>query len=348
MNRKEYGSNFHYPIDEQWYLSDPKMSFFGENSAASLFVSGRSALYHLLEMGIEEEAWKRVYLPSYYCHEVSSFIKDLPIDVQFYPFDPTQDSRIDPAVVPDESDVVLVVVSFFGMPEADTSSHTNVTVVADLSHALTRMHYSEAHYCFGSLRKELPVPLGGFCYSPKKLKLPTAEHTMLAVSVSLQKEDVMLQLGSYLRGETEEKNLCRALFAQTEQDLEKTEMRAALPENSSIWLRQLHMEAILYRKQQNLHYLIQELKEVLGSRIVQNSGNYPSFGLLLRCHSKLERDALKFKLVESKIFPAILWPDQTQPEDMALMDQLLFIHADFRYDSNSLAYVVQVLKDFYS
>ncbi len=47
---------------------------------AEFYFSGRAALYNILVAGINKNKWENIYFPEYYCHEVSAFLQDLPIN----------------------------------------------------------------------------------------------------------------------------------------------------------------------------------------------------------------------------------------------------------------------------
>jgi hypothetical protein len=75
MINKEFGSDFHWLEIGDFRKANPEEDFV--NSLGQLFFSGRAALYHLLKMGIIQKGWKKIYVPTYYCHEVYKYIQDL-------------------------------------------------------------------------------------------------------------------------------------------------------------------------------------------------------------------------------------------------------------------------------
>ena len=52
------------------------------------------------------------------------------------------------------------------------------------------------------------------------------------------------------------------------------------------------------------------------------------------------------RLIEHNIFPAILWPDQFKKNDKQLEKTLLFVHTDFRYNSDDISEITHQIKEF--
>ena len=346
MNHKEYGSEFYFPIAPQWCLDNAKDSSF-LSQVIPLFFSGRAALHHLLVHGIKTRGWEDVYLPSYYCHEVYRFLIHLPIRVHYYPFNPLYDTKIASDDAPDSSNCVLVNVSFFGMDLADTTHFTETVVIEDISHNLQAIKTSGAQYCFGSLRKELPMPVGGFCFSPLGYSIPKGIQNHESEIVTEQKINAMQHKYNYLKGIHEDKNIYRTLFAGAEAQFEASFTQAALPKKAMDILQLLDMDAILLQKRKNLEQAIAELEGIPGLQLLGGKDNSPSFGLVLHCDTPQDRNLLKTHLVRNHIFPAVLWPDQTKKRDKILEDGLLFIHTDFRYNAKDISVITQAIKTHY-
>lgn len=346
MKHREFGSDFYFPIAPKWCLDDTEDSYFLTTDMC-LFFSGRAALHHLLSHGIAVLGWKEVYLPSYYCHEVYRFLTQLPIELHYYSFNPLFDTTIDPKNVPDRPDCILVNVSFFGMKLADTTAFGSTVLVEDLTHNLQALDTSNAHYCFGSLRKELPMPVGGFCYSPKGFTIPPGVQNQEAEIITEQKLSAMRHKYDYLMGKREDKNTYRTLFAASEEQFEASFTQAALPKNARDILLQLDTDAILQQKRNNLTQALSELMGVLGLRLLGDHQNRTTFGLLLYSDTQQQRDSLRNHLINNHIYPAILWPDQIEARDRLLENRLLFIHIDFRYQAEDISVITQTIKSFY-
>ncbi|MNR99658.1 hypothetical protein D3C72_308970 [compost metagenome] len=346
MTNKEYGSDFHYENEKVWCVANPADSFFyGKN--ISLFFSGRAALFSILEQGIKNQGWQKVFFPSYYCHKVAPFVDELPIQVEYYEFNPFLDFEKKEINIEDLASNVIVNVDFFGLKKLDVSSFQNAIIIDDLSHHILDLKNSKADYCFGSIRKELPIPMGGFCYSPKKYALPDAKYSNECEALAVQKLSAMFLKKRYVEGVLEAKNLFRALFLEVEHEAEANYTNAKMPNISQSILFQLDVEKILEVKKNNLNFALELLKDCKNIKI--NLGTKSeAFGLVLECNSLEERNKIRLFLIEKNIFPAILWPDQIYQRDKEIEDKILFLHVDYRYTTEDVKIIITTLKEFFS
>lgn len=347
MRHKEYGSDFYFPIDSQWLLNQPTDSFF-LSPEVSLFFSGRTALHSLLFHGITTLNWKEVYLPSYYCHEVYRYVKDLPIKFHYYPFNPSLDAVIDVTHIPNRVDCVLVIVSYFGMLPADTSQLDKCVIIEDTSHNLQLCKTSEAQYCFGSLRKELPVPVGGFCYSPKGLTIPNAIQKITTEKIAKLRTTAMQLKFDYIQGNSENKSTYRKLFNSTENHFKDSITHATMAQIAMDILAKLDIVSLLQQKEKNLQRALIELVDCNKITLLGSDNNRPSFGLVLQCETQEEQASLAQYLIKHSIFPTVLWPEQSLDQDKTLENTLLFLHVDFRYNTEDIAVITQTIKSFFA
>lgn len=336
MINKEYGSDFHY-FNEVHTL---KTSFFDENF--SFFFSGRVALYNLLESGINKHGWKKVGFPSYYCHEVVDYCKKLPIEVEYYSYDPLSDRL---SVWDDVIENVFINVDFFGVKKLNTNFLKNSIVIEDLTHNLLSIGKSESHYCFGSLRKQLPIATGGFVYSKDENFESPIDSNQFANNIALKKLSAMFLKSEYLKGLFSQKDVYRTMLSEAEENFKSYKTNAKLPEIILTQLLALSPENLIsktYRNIQNIKKLIFPSEKV---RLLQASEN-TEMGLVFVCENNDIRNRFKSYLIENKIFPAILWPDQFNTSEIDLQNRILFLHADFRYESIDIEFIANVINKF--
>lgn len=345
MINKEYGSDFHYFINEDIILQNQEDSLFYGNKF-SLFFSGRAALYHIIREGINSKNWKKIFLPSFYCHEVTHFIKTLPVEIIYYEFNPFLDSESKALEIEDLETNVIVNVEFFGLKKVNCSFFKNAVILEDCTHNILGFKKSQADYCFGSLRKELPVPAGGFCFSPKKLPLPEAVSSLISENVALQKLSAMHLKGEYLKGKTVDKDVFRKLFVDAENDFESDFTNASIPECAKIILFQIDVEKILKYKYDNVKTALMAFKDTKEITVNFESNRQEVFGLCLECKTPMQRDKLKTHLILNKIYPAVLWPNQLKDRDKETENLILFLHLDYRYNSHDIKVITNKIKDF--
>lgn len=345
MKNKEYGSDFHLVTNQQFLLNNNQENLFTKNNF-SLFFSGRVALYNLLNDGIKNNNWTKVYVPSFYCHEVIHFINNLPIEVIYYDFNPFLDSENKEFKFEDFQTNAVVNVFYFGIKKLNLDSYKNIIQIEDVTHNILESERSKADYCFGSLRKELPVPVGGFCSSPKNKSLPLGKNNFESEKVSIQKLTAMYLKNLYLSGNWENKNEIRNLFIDAESKFEIEDTNTLIPQTSSAILSQIDCKTILETKHKNIKQALSLLENKEGLIFNINSKNNSVFGLIVQCKNATLQAQLKSFLIGNSIYPAVLWPNQKKHRDIEIEKQILFIHLDYRYDENEIKIIVNTINAF--
>jgi len=339
MISKEFGSDFHYVHDNVALKSVPHFM----NIGIEYFFSGRVALYNLLQYGYEKYGWKKVGFPSYYCHEVVDYCKGLPLDIVYYDYRPFhQDKAID---WEDTKENVFINVDFFGVSKLDCSFLKYSVVIEDLTHNLLSFNQSNADYCFGSLRKQLPLAVGGFGWSKRgDFEIDTHENTF-STKVALQKLTAMYLKGEYLTNGFPDKNVFRTLFVDAEEQFANHLTNVSLPKVVKAQLDDLNPEKLISKTRDNITYAKNLLIPSAGISLMGRS-RLTEMGLMFLCGNQELRDRFRKHLIEHSIFPAILWPDQVQEKDMEFQNRVLFVHADFRYSQNDIAHIVSIINKF--
>lgn len=345
MKNKEYGSDFDYPIKNKFLLDENQDSLFS-NEDFSLFFSGRAALYNILKNGIENNNWKKIYVPSFYCHEVVHFIQTLPIEISYYEFNPFLDSETKELNIDDSNSNVIVNVNFFGLKKINLSNYQNVIKIDDVTHHILDYKTSRADFCFGSLRKELPVPVGGFCYSPKNNQLPKGKKNIVSEQVAIQKLTAMFLKNQYLKGNWNDKDSFRALYIGAEEAFELKNTNALMPLIAEKVLFQLNTIRILEKKKANLKKALTLLENRNYIEYNLNQKKENVFGLIAMCKTPNLQRELKEYLVKNNIFPAVLWPNQIAERDKEVEKRILFIHLDFRYNNKNIEKIIKILNAF--
>lgn len=339
MINKEFGSDFNY-IEGDNYLN--KTSLF-ESEKISLLFSGRVALFNLLNFGIKKYKWNKIGFPSYYCHEVVDFCRKLPIEIMYYNYNPF--SNIQNIEWDDDDKSVLVNVDYFGLKKIDTSFLKKSVVIDDLTHNLLGIKDSKADYCFGSLRKQLPVGVGGFCLGIREDVTFLVPFNDFANKIALQKLSAMFLKSEYLAGNFENKNIFRDLFIDAEHKFESFQTNSKLPEIIKSQLFALSEENLIQKTWNNIDQAIAKLK--LKKCKVIDSDIKTRFGLVLVFEENVLRNKLRSYLIENNIYPAVLWPFQKKESDIFYENRTLFIHLDYRYSWEDIDFIVLKINEFF-
>lgn len=335
---REYGSDFHYY--DNTTLNE--LSFF-DKSNYFFFFSGRVALYNLLAFGIRVYQWKKVGFPSYYCHEVVDFCRQLPIEIIYYEYDPISEQL--PINWEDELQHVFINVDFFGVKKIDTAFLSKSVIVDDVTHNLLSVEKSTADYCFGSLRKQLPVGVGGFCFAKSGDFSTTISENSFANRLAMQKLSAMYLKSAYLNNLFNDKDVFRALYTKAEEEFESLETNAKLPRLIQTQLFSLPIRTLIEQTHKNINYAKNKLKLIPGITLLASSSN-AAMGILLFCESEQLRDNFISYLINSNIFPAILWPGQFTEVAILVQNRILFIHADFRYDKEDVNAIIYIINNY--
>lgn len=335
---KEFGSDFHI-CNPEFTLSTNQKSFFNDEDY-SFFISGRSALYALLKQGVKEFGWKKAYVPSYYCQDVIENFTELGVEVITFDFNP-QNRLLDVGFFEDERKNVFINVNYFGIVTPNITLFKNMIIIDDLTHDLLSIKKSSADYVFTSLRKQLPIPLGGILYSPKKYKLPTGIESVKGDQTAEYKTLGMFLKSEYLENRCKNKDLYRNYYVKAENQLTFLYKDFILPTLVKDILYGLAVEKIIKKKESNIKLCSKQLEDFNDYLV---SSNEKALGILLLFSSSNKRDFVRNRLIEANIYPAILWPNQKTQQDINYQNRFLFLHVDFRYSEEDIIYITEELK----
>ncbi len=326
----ECGSFFNF--DESFFSGDPWLK-----AEAILYGSGRDALKALIEHGVML-GWNKLYVPSYYCHEVTESIKGL-ISIDFY----LCNFQSDDLVISLKENEALIAVEYFGR-----RSKVNViggTLILDITHnPCSNWKYDRvANYTFSSLRKVCFLPDGGALWSDNSSSLPihpplTDDHDK-ACNLMLQAmnlKSVYLDSGLIEKSKfLELASRAESLIGQGKYSSISLFSRALLPFFNYI---ESHKT-----RQANIAIFKSILVGLESSFYILESSAY----LVLVFKMMNSREALRIKLIESNIYPIVLWPQKlysAESIDIDLSQRVLMIHCDSRYNRDDILIISNVIK----
>lgn len=329
----EFGSDFH--------LVDGGNSHHGslmeKYQGATYLADGRQCIITLIQL----YGWKRIWMPEYFCYNIIEYLqKSTPIEVIFYTDYPgNNDEQIASNLEFQDSDVFFRM-NFFGLRAYRSEKHIPVPVIEDHSHDLSGdwAINSSADWCIASLRKIIPIPEGGVLWSPKGHTLDLQpELTSFNDSLAQKRWHAMELKSKYLKGEIKDKESFRQLYIETEEAFDEPGI-SSLDMRSMEFLESFDLNSWNLAKKNNWKVL-KGLAFNDGIKVLfPERGDLTPFSFILLCRDQAMRDRVRSKLIDSSVFPAVLWnvPDTVHQNVKNFSSKMLSIHCDARYGENDI------------
>ncbi len=298
----------------------------------------------------------RLWLPDYFCPEVTKDWAEFGGAINTYAFGPWS-KDLDVGSVPAKAgDTVLLLntLGLFGAPDVSPLRERGVHVVEDHSHDLFSpwARASRADWCIASLRKSLPVPDGGVLWSPAGHDLPEQPELTTAHELAAAKVFAAMALKrDYMEGGFPPKPIFRAQYLEGEAGVSARDLSAASPLTRALLENFPHAE---WREQRRAHwqYLAKTAAGLPGLQVIApKHAEAVPFGLVLALADERARNAFRSYLQERQFYTALLWelePASTlSPSQESLMfsRSSLVVACDGRYDQLSLEAMAELLRN---
>lgn len=338
--RWETGSMFHWEADVSpplWTLPEPNVRYLLCRHAIAALCSLQSTRPTL-------------WLPTFFCPEVARSCREV-ATIREYRDDCRWRQPDWQSLQPDPEDLVFAV-NYFGIRRAQPwmewrSKHGCVFVEDHTQDPFSTWALeSTADYAVSSLRKTLPVPDGAILWSPVNRPLPV-EPNGNHWRGSMLKLSAMLYKRHYLEGTVpaEYKPRYRELQLTGEQELSESEISAMSPVSEAIIARGIPK---VWREQR-----VENARKLLDLTAGWNAavpvfttwpdGNAP-FDLPFVFKNLRARDNCQRILQQQNIFCPVEWVcDTPDPEATELSSRILSVPIDYRYTTEDMARVADVL-----
>ena len=337
---KEFGSDFHY-IDS-YFSGRAHLTDVYRN--ATMMADGRQCVVAL----IRQNGWKRLWMPEYFCYEVIETIKQqTEAEIKYYHDLPGCDDASVIKQLPFEEGDVLFRVNYFGIRDGRSSKDFPVPVIEDHTHDLLGHWalYSDADWCIASLRKTLPVPIGGMVWSPKGFKVLGSRFKVDAAdeAIAAERWEGIEMKARYLRGEAVEKEAFRKKYLETEDWFDVAEP-TEIDARTKDFLGQLDINAWQGAKRRNWE-LLRSLVNV--KSLLPEDDSCTPFSFVVMADSNQERERLRKRLIERVVYPAVLWnvPDTVSRDVNDFSERMLSIHCDGRYTEDDIRQLSVIINE---
>lgn len=330
---KEFGSDFHY-IDT---CNSGRAHLTNVFNGATLLADGRQCIVVL----IRQYGWKRLWMPEYFCYNIIEYLqKNTGIDIAFYNDYPGNDDENAISNLSFQESDVLLRMNYFGLRSFRSTDDIPIPVIEDHSHDLVGdwAKNSDADWCVASLRKIIPIPEGGIVWSPKGYCL-NCHLTQSALNNDLTRKrwHAMEEKDKYLKGIIVDKDVFRNLYLETEDAFDELDI-SLIDERSRHYLEHFDLNNWNSAKKRSWE-ILSTLDTNRGVLVIRpENGNLNPFSLVLLFDDEFKRERVRNKLIESSVYPAVLWhvPDCSHDEVSGFSKRMLSIHCDGRYKEKDI------------
>ena len=308
---------------------------------ANFYLDGRQAIIDL----VKHNRWRQLWVPTYYCHD---FLKDVSEWIPIRYYDTTPESNCDISKYDISEHDAIVVMNYFGQSQKPLLN-TKAIVIEDHSHDLISnwAKLSNAHWCFGSLRKTLPIADGGILWSPRSLPLPPIPNWTIEGNHWAETRYYAMELkSSYLNGNQVDKEVFRRIYIDSEEMLSMMPISGISKRSYSI-VAELDIEKWYEHKRSNWTYMLNHLHLNNNIDVWSNQVATTPFSVILKCKTQTIRDELRNKLIKQSVYPAILWdiPHKDFVAARNFSQTMLSIHCDGRYKLDEIEKLIAIINN---
>ncbi len=342
-----YGSIFHKE-DTTHIKNISNTGFIGEHE---LFYAGRYAIKHVIFCILEHKDIDHIWLPNYYCPYVKNWLEQEFSTIKYYDIDPFDATDAIEWSLFSPNDLVIAN-NFWGVKENKIPKGERPIVIEDHSHGWLSKGCieSNADFCIASLRKTLPIPLGGIAWKPLMgscdIPLKSLKNRIIDTKIN-----PMLKSWDLIENAMETKATCANEkekidfllgYSQGETLLRNTQEIVPLSAKHEAMIREGLFKDFNAYKRANLTFILKTLASSQTFKVITSDKNI-SFGLLLAFKEWELFTNFKQFLITNMIYPAELWPQNRIGQEFKF---LLNIHVDFRYNEEDLEYMSETINQW--
>ena len=338
---REFGSDFHY-IETFNSAGTHLPDLLRE---ATLLADGRQCIVAL----IRQYGWKRIWMPDYFCYEVIDSVREQTgIEVVFYEDNPFDEAQV--VTLPFQEGDVLLRMNYFGLRGFRSNKDIPCPVIEDHTHNLVGEWAlnSDADWCIASVRKSLPVPEGGVMWSPKgyqlEITINTSEDNEQIAAIRWKGMELK---ASYLMGGDVSKEAFRKCFTETEEWFDRAETSLMDGRSRAYLSETLDVDQWQEARRRNW-LLLKTLVNTDACTVLRpENETCTMFSLMILLNSRERRDIVRKRLIDSCVYPAILWtvPENASASARVFSERMLSIHCDGRYSEDDIRQLAHLVNE---
>ncbi len=332
MFRDEIGSEF-------WDVPlNPQTGYLFHNKNLRWFLSGRIALYAIIEDILSSRRLENIYLPSWCCESmVLPFIEN-GVKVKFYPV--YMKDKVFTVDFPENGDAILVM-DYFGYNCDYKFSGFNGIVIHDITHSIPRGPDTYGDYVFGSMRKWFGIATGGFAVKQATDWQTTLPQKSDEIYIGLRNK-AFEQKKNYISGSSDNRDYLQT-FNRAEDYLDKLHDVFAADITDINIVNSIDFDFIAKKRKENAAYLIENLADLVVFKTV-GQFDVPLFVPILVNN----RDQLRRSFIDNKIYCPVHWPKfrllECDAKCVEIYDSEISLICDQRYSIQDMQTIIEIIK----
>ena len=339
----ELGSEYNLSLHDLNISEDNFFSYIKELNNL-LLNSGRSAIKVIPKKN------GRVLLPEFVCESVINCFNYN--DIVFYKINDDCSINMDDLLGKINNKIkTLYITHYFGVNQASSflkeikliASEFDITIIEDTTQNLFNKRQERvADYYIASIRKWLPIPMGGVLYAEKIL-----ERGALEKSINNKRTYGAVLKELFLQYELDCNTEYRKIFSECEEEIDK-EKPMIISDFSRFIISCISIKDLIRKRQENYNQLLKGLGLLNIKPIVDIKPDDCPFVFPLRVP---KRDKLRQYLMDNKIYCAVHWPfdgfsREQRPQAVKNAKTLISLPVDQRYDKAHINYLLDVISDY--
>lgn len=226
----------------------------------------------------------------------------------------------------------------------EIANKKNILIIEDTTQSLFSASNTVGDYMIASVRKWMPIALGGVLYSRKALP----DISKYKKSTDNDRLYGMLLKELFLNGDLDCNATYRNIFAISEHSLDKKEEIELLSDLCRFVISCVDIEVMKKKRINNYEYVVKKLDKIGINPMCKLSNGDCPFVLPLRIPN---RNQFRRYLMDNKIYCAVHWPfDNFRPEErnsaIVNADTLISLPIDQRYGVDEMEYLIKVIKAY--
>lgn len=353
----EIGSEFWIDKNKLILDNDEMPSWLNRFGNVVLTTSGRGAFSLFLDH--VKPRVKSVLLPSYICDSVILPFEQAAYELTYYDVDKYL-KPIDIDMIKNSNVGIFLHMGYFGFSTNEILSDLisslkseSVITIEDVTHTLfsQRNNLIESDFIIGSIRKWFGIPSGGFLASEETMNFELIDANVDFINI---RRSSLNQKFEYMRSGNESiKSTYLSGFNRAEQILDEDIRPYKIDRESEVLIKNLDNRKLQSDRRRNYGFLLKYLRDVDGIEVIFNDVENDVTPMFFPIYVKNNRDELRRKLIEKKIYCPVHWPIPNEVNGHLnittkfIYDSILSIPCDQRYQIGDMRRITNEIASFF-